>query len=393
MDSLNPPALIPFEESDSAGNTTAVLVTSVVALGLALLSVVARIYIRVSFRQGVQIDDYMIFLSTVGLSICGGLLLWFYAVAAYGLWLADVPVEGQLGLSGHDLERITLYLKIVYAVAILYFAVSGTTKLGILLMYRRIFRRDSAFNIQLMVVGALASLWCLSGILASVFNCVPVEKAWALPINDERYCYNYNIFWLAAGILEVVFDVMILALPMTSLRKLKMPLANKLSAGGIFFLGGFVVVTGIVKVALGYVPGGRNPNQFKTVLWATLHLTTAVICATLPIMNPMLRRIRKSWLIQLVAGSVLSTNKSGSNNISSSGFSRVGDGDERNLRNHDGEGREDITAIPLNTLGSQSRLVHSSLDTRGGSRSWSGDGPDMGRQSGWGPNRTDRHIV
>ncbi|KAK0670249.1 hypothetical protein QBC41DRAFT_273214 [Cercophora samala] len=344
----SPPPLIPFEESDSAGNTTAVLATAVVALFLAIVSVVTRIYIRVFFRQGIQMDDYMIVGSTVGLSICGGLLLWFYAVAAYGLWLADAPVEGQLGLSGHDLERITLYLKMVYVVAMLYFVVSATAMLGILLMYRRIFQRDKAFNVQLIIVGKSVFLWGLAGTLASVFNCVPVSKAWELPINDERYCYNYNIFWLAMGILEVILNVMILGLPMASLRKLKMPLANKMSAGGIFLLGAFVVVTGIVKVVLGYVPTARNPNQFKTVLWATLHLTTAIICATLPIMNPMLRRIRKSRIVQLVAGSVLSTKKS-TFNSTSRGVSRGIDADEGQTINNVAGASQSLRDIPLDT--------------------------------------------
>ncbi|VBB80509.1 Putative protein of unknown function [Podospora comata] len=347
----DPPPLIPFEESDSAGNTTAVLVTAVVALALAILSVIARIYTRLYSRQEVGLDDYMIVGSTIGLSVCGGLLLWFYAVAAYGLWLADVPVEGQLGLSGHDLERITLYLKMVYVVAMLYFVVSGTAMLGILLMYRRIFQSDKAFNIQLIVVGALVFGWGLAGTIASVFNCVPVEKAWELPINDERYCYNYNIFWLAMGIFEVILNIMILGLPMASLRKLNIPLANKLSAGGIFFLGGFVVVTGIVKVVLGYVPTARNPNQFKTVLWATLHLTTAIICATLPIMNPMLRQIRKSRTFQLVAGNVFSkTWRSTTNNENS--ISRVSDG---KATGNGANGSDQPKTIPLDLLGGKGR--------------------------------------
>ncbi|KAK0744532.1 hypothetical protein B0T21DRAFT_389842 [Apiosordaria backusii] len=209
----NPPPLIPFSKSDSAGNTTAVLVTSVVP----------------------QYSCWLFF---------RGLLPWFYAIEAYGLWLADIPLEGQLGLSERDLERVTLYLQVSYVVAILYFTVSGTAKLGILLMYRRIFQRDSAFNLQLMVVGTLVFLWWLSGTVATVFNCIPVEKAWALPAVDERYCYNYNIFWLATGSLEIVLDVMILALPMASLRKLKMP---KVSAGGIFFLGGCSTIHKVQK--------------------------------------------------------------------------------------------------------------------------------------------------
>ncbi|KAK4194177.1 hypothetical protein QBC40DRAFT_188806, partial [Triangularia verruculosa] len=313
-------------------------------LALAVLSVVARFYIRVSFGHGIKIDDYLILTSVVGLAVCGSLMLWVYIVAANGLWLVDEPVEGQLGLSGHDLDRITLYLKTIYGVAILYFAVSGTAKLGILLMYWRIFRSDNTFKILLPLIETLVFVWCLSGIIATVLNCIPVEKAWALPVNDERYCYNYNIFWLATGIVEVVLDIIILALPLASLQKLKIPLSSKLSAGGIF-----VVVTGIVKVVLGYSPMSPNPNQFKTVLWSTLHLTTAIICATLPIMDLVLRRIRNSRLVQLAIGSVLSTKKNTINNSSSKGFSRVSDREDR----HYGGSRERNSGIPLRVVASQ----------------------------------------
>ncbi|KAK4655161.1 hypothetical protein QC762_404195 [Podospora pseudocomata] len=211
--------------------------------------------------------------------------------------------------------------------------------------------RHKAFNIQLIVVGALVFGWGLAGTIASVFNCVPVEEAWELPINDERYCYNYNIVWLVMGIFEVILNIMILGLRMASLRKLNIPLANKLSAGRIFFLRGFVVVTGIVKVVLGYVPTARNPNQFKIVLWATLHLTTAIICATLPIMNPMLRQIRKSRTFQLVAGNVFSkTWKSRTNNENS--ISRVNDG---KAIGNGASGSDQPKTIPLDVLGGKGR--------------------------------------
>lgn len=47
-----------------------------------------------------------------------------------------------------------------------------------------------------------------------------------------------------------------------------------------------VIVTGLVKIILGYVPGQRNPSFARTEVWTVVHAGTAIICASLPIFRP-----------------------------------------------------------------------------------------------------------
>lgn len=50
-----------------------------------------------------------------------------------------------------------------------------------------------------------------------------------------------------------------------------------------------VVMTGLVKVILGYVPGGRVPSYTKTEVWTTVHVGMAIVCACLPVCWPLMR--------------------------------------------------------------------------------------------------------
>ena len=55
-----------------------------------------------------------------------------------------------------------------------------------------------------------------------------------------------------------------------------------------------VIITGLVKVILGYVPGSRIPSYSRTEVWTTVHAGMAIVCACLPVLKPLLNRISNS---------------------------------------------------------------------------------------------------
>jgi hypothetical protein len=134
--------------------------------------------------------------------------------------------------------RVT-YMKVSFSIAILYFSLIGTIKISILLMYRRIFAVDS-FRQQSLVVGVIVVLWWLSGTIATAVYCVPLEQFWVGP-SAGGYCWNYNIFWMVMGAIEVVIDTAILLLPVRMVWPLQLNLQNKIFVIGIFLLGGLYV--------------------------------------------------------------------------------------------------------------------------------------------------------
>jgi hypothetical protein len=51
-----------------------------------------------------------------------------------------------------------------------------------------------------------------------------------------------------------------------------------------------VIITGIIRVIYGYLPGSRAPEYSKSGLWSTVHIIMGIICACLPTLRPLFPR-------------------------------------------------------------------------------------------------------
>ncbi|KAF7511193.1 hypothetical protein GJ744_005090 [Endocarpon pusillum] len=156
-------------------------------------------------------------------------------------------------------------------------------------MYRRIFSIDVSFRIQSLLVGIVVLAFWVAATIATAFNCIPVTYNWAGLVPPE-YCFNFNMFWMATGAVEVAIDTVILALPVRMVLGLKVSSRQKISIVFIFLLGSFVIITGILRVIYGYIPGSRAPEYSKSGLWSTVHILMGLICACLPTLRPLFAR-------------------------------------------------------------------------------------------------------
>lgn len=133
------------------------------------------------------------------------------------------------------------YLKLSFATSVLYFTIAGATKLGILLMYNRIFSVSAAFRYQVITASLLVIGYWIGCTVATLTNCIPLQWSWINGLADPRYCFNYNIFWMAAGAGEILLDAIILALPIRAVMRLQMSTRRKVTILSIFLLGGLYV--------------------------------------------------------------------------------------------------------------------------------------------------------
>jgi hypothetical protein len=216
---------------------------------------------------------------------------------------------------------------LTFVASVLYFTIAGATKLGILCMYYRIFRVNLAFRYQLFLSAALVVGWWVGCTVATLTNCIPLKWSWINGLVDPRYCFNYNVFWMAAGVCEIFLDVVILTLPINVLMRLRLSRKRKFTVSGVFLLGGLyvtaqimlshsllllplttvssVVITGVVKVVLGYPPNSRVPSYSNTEVWATVHTGIAIVCSSLPVLQPFVDRVTKSSIITRASDSLL----------------------------------------------------------------------------------------
>jgi hypothetical protein len=131
------------------------------------------------------------------------------------------------------------FLKVSFITAILYFSVVTAVKISILLMYRRIFSVDY-FRLESLLVGIIVVVWWIVGTIATIISCLPIDRLWMGP-SAGGYCFDFNIFWMAMGAVELVVDILILLLPVNVILGLRMSKQQRVLLVGIFLLGGLYV--------------------------------------------------------------------------------------------------------------------------------------------------------
>jgi hypothetical protein len=109
-----------------------------------------------------------------------------------------------------------------------------SVKVSILCLYLRALRYDyvhTAAKILLATV-IITHLW----IIISIFTvCVPLDAFWNLAKKKDAYCHKFAVYWSHAGI-NIVTDFLIFILPLTVLRKMRIPPKQKMALGGVFVL-------------------------------------------------------------------------------------------------------------------------------------------------------------
>lgn len=139
-----------------------------------------------------------------------------------------------------DTTPHTTYLKATFAVTILYFTNVTAIKVSILLMYHRIFSVDKSFRLQSLLLGVVVLAFWLAATVAMILHCRPIAHRWTTLWSDE-YCFNLNLFWMITGVIEVVIDTVILALPIRLVLGLRLSRKDKVSVVFVFLLGGLYV--------------------------------------------------------------------------------------------------------------------------------------------------------
>lgn len=100
----------------------------------------------------------------------------------------------------------------------------------------------------------------------------------------------YLPWWLAMALIETLVDIAILVLPIRELQRLSLSIHKKLLLSLVFSLGGFVVITSIIRMAILYRPGVEDFDLTKGDIWLNVHLGTAIISACLPTYRPLVSR-------------------------------------------------------------------------------------------------------
>jgi hypothetical protein len=109
------------------------------------------------------------------------------------------------------------------------------TKISIILQYLRVFVSK---GVRRACWGTLAFVVCygIFAILSNIFACIPVSAFWS-PTPDMR-CINKKFSWFFNASFNILTDLVIMIIPMSTLKSLKLPFRQKVGLMIIFALGG-----------------------------------------------------------------------------------------------------------------------------------------------------------
>lgn len=120
-----------------------------------------------------------------------------------------------------------------------YFTASALVKTSILLLYRRIFGVCPRFRITIYVCQTLVACYFVICLLLCIFGCKPVSYFWNK--DQAGSCFDETQFFRWNGVTSLLLDILILALPLPMIWRLRLKQEQKVALSGIFMLGGLYV--------------------------------------------------------------------------------------------------------------------------------------------------------
>ncbi|CAI6333725.1 unnamed protein product [Periconia digitata] len=301
-----------------------------ILLFFVFLTLGLRIWSRAIKGIGMHTNDWLIIAST------------FVLTARYATELCVIFIGG-LGL--HLVEAITLagpnlvtdFLKILYALDLMWITTCALTKLSILFFYTQVFYINKKFVYISYVAIGLCAVYGVSSFFHFAFYCTPVRKSW-YPMLDGK-CGNDSVKYLLWGSIDIILDVFIIALPLPLLSTLKLPTAKKLGLIGVFGLGlGIVAITGVrFKFYEEIDFTDMTYSLVNQAIFTAMVPLLGIISANIPTIPPALQRMFKSQVFATQKG-ISTDNSSRPWSTKKTGGSRGGsrfDTDFERLSDHD----------------------------------------------------------
>jgi hypothetical protein len=148
-----------------------------------------------------------------------------------------------------------VFVGLVFAAAAEY-----ACKMSILFFYRRIFFVSSGHRKASLALIIISTIWFIVGPIAVVSMCHPIQAYFA---DGLEICTDWGHMLLPMLAIDAVIDLAILLLPIRMVFKLQLPRKTKVGIAGVFALGGFVMITSIIRMMNLYYRA--DPNGISTL--------------------------------------------------------------------------------------------------------------------------------
>ncbi|KAI1798972.1 hypothetical protein F4811DRAFT_558304 [Daldinia bambusicola] len=220
---------------------------------------------------------------------------WLMTIAwiAYIGALVSFSLGAVYGLGKHilfitDARKLRIWGIIL---EVFYYVCIGFIKFSILSFYGAIFS-SRRFQISLWIASAFVAAWCISATVVSIFQCTPIEFAWDTSI-EGGFCINYGLLVLVAGVINVISDFVILALPIPMILRLQVTKHKRIQLVFIFATGSSACIVSVVRLAYSLVVSSTADISWDNVhpgFVSAAELLVGILAASIPTYGPLFRR-------------------------------------------------------------------------------------------------------
>ncbi|KAK5995385.1 hypothetical protein PT974_03789 [Cladobotryum mycophilum] len=266
-------------------------ITSLVMIITAGLFVIARCASRIYFYK-FGWDDVAIIVSLAS-SIVLSVAIQLAVENGYGMHKADLSTT-----------ELRAALKFFFIAQVPYKVTVCLNKMSAILLYLRIFVTPR-FRIACFIVTGLVVGWSVSAIASTIWQCHPIAGAWNTSLHAK--CINSGVFWVAYAIMNVLTDIIVLALPIPLILALQLKMRDRLMICGLFLMGGLVTVTSILRTT-----SVQNSTKTKSDItwnfidrgmWTLIEANIGIISACLLVLKQPLAHILPSIFASTPKGS------------------------------------------------------------------------------------------
>ncbi|KAI1428898.1 hypothetical protein F5Y12DRAFT_639887 [Xylaria sp. FL1777] len=234
-----------------------------------------RAYSKIVCMKKVKLEDY------VGLVALAPYVAFIYSVYDF-MRTVGIYVH-QWDIRASDLPSA---LYIVYINTSFFKATMGTVKTAILLEWAHLFvppGTRTTFWWTCQIVMWVNILYYISSIVVSAISCFPHEKIWHPTLPGT--CFNTKAFIISNATLNLVSDIIILALPQRLIWNLKMSRQKKIGVSLVFAVGVIACLVGAARLSRGviyYLSDDNLYNVSAIFLWYTAELSVSFLIFCLP---------------------------------------------------------------------------------------------------------------
>ncbi|CCC11897.1 hypothetical protein SMACR_05109 [Sordaria macrospora] len=252
------------------------IIASAVMIAVAVLFVLLRCVSRFILIQNPGPDDYFI-IAAMALTL--GYLINLVVLTHNGIGMA---------MSTLTLDNMVNFLKITLAIQVMYYANVFCIKVSILFTYIR-FAVTRTFRYLCIGTIILHIVFLLVCVITTLAQCQPLHKMWDFTGAVEGTCINTTAFFYFTSAFNILTDLWILLLPISTLREINRPTREKIALFLIFGVGTFAAVASIVRLHTIYIYTlAEDPfhEGINVNLWSMIEVTIAISCASVSALKP-----------------------------------------------------------------------------------------------------------